>query len=153
MMKSSDNLEYVGFGARLVASLIDAFLFVIIIFPLLIAFYGDSYWSNEKMVEGPMDFLLSYIFPAVITVLFWFWKQATPGKMAFSAKIVDAKTGREPTIGQYVIRYLAYYLSTIPMGLGFLWVAFDPKMQGWHDKLAGTVVVRPRNRDTSVKFE
>jgi uncharacterized RDD family membrane protein YckC len=40
-------------------------------------------------------------------------------------------------------RYFAYYLSTILLGLGFLWIIWDPKKQGWHDKLAGTVVVRP----------
>lgn len=40
----------------------------------------------------------------------------------------------------------AYYVPAIPLCLGFLWVAFDSKMQGWHDKLAGTVVVRPTQR-------
>jgi uncharacterized RDD family membrane protein YckC len=37
--------------------------------------------------------------------------------------------------------------------LGIIWVAFDPRKQGWHDKLAGTVVVRPKNRGpVPVKF-
>lgn len=44
-------------------------------------------------------------------------------------------------------RYLAYYVSLIPFGLGFIWVAFDGRKQGWHDKLAGTVVVRKKNRE------
>jgi uncharacterized RDD family membrane protein YckC len=71
------------------------------------------------------------------------YKQATPGKMAMSLRVVDAVSGKKPSTGKLVGRYLAYYLSTIGLFLGFLWVAFDPKKQGWHDKLAGTVVVRP----------
>jgi uncharacterized RDD family membrane protein YckC len=63
--------------------------------------------------------------------------------MAIGARIVDAKTGGKPATSQLVIRYLGYYVSTIPLFLGLIWVGFDPRKQGWHDKLAGTVVVRP----------
>lgn len=96
-----------------------------------------------------MDFLLSWVFPAVAVVLFWVARQATPGKMAISAKIVDAISGNAPSTGQLIGRCLAYYLSTIPIGLGFIWVAFDKRKQGWHDKLAGTVVVRKKEREPS----
>lgn len=67
--------------------------------------------------------------------------------MAVSAKIVDAKTGNAASTGQLIGRYLAYYLSLVPFCLGFIWVAFDKRKQGWHDKLAGTVVVRKKNRN------
>ena len=153
MTEKQENLEYVGFWPRVGATIIDSILILIIIIPLLSAFYGATYWESEKFVEGPMDFLLSYVFPMVAIGAFWIMKKATPGKFAISAKIVDAKTGREPSIGQCIIRYLAYFLSTIPLCLGFIWVAFDPKKQGWHDKIAGTVVVRPKKRDSEVKFE
>jgi uncharacterized RDD family membrane protein YckC len=87
-------------------------------------------------------------------VLFWVYRQATPGKIAIDARIVDATTGEKPSTGQLIGRYLGYYVSTIPLLLGFVWVAFDPRKQGWHDKLAGTVVVRPKHRGpTPVKFE
>ncbi|WP_457599314.1 RDD family protein [Hydrogenimonas sp.] len=140
----SGELEYVGFWPRLGASLIDTILLGIITWPLLTMFYGESYWSSDKYIEGPMDFLLSWVFPAVAIVLFWIARQATPGKMAISAKIVDAKSGCVPSKGQLIGRYLAYYLSGIPFYLGFIWIAFDRRKQGWHDKLAGTVVVREK---------
>jgi uncharacterized RDD family membrane protein YckC len=76
------------------------------------------------------------------------YRQATPGKMAIGARVVDATTGGAPSTRQLVIRYLGYYVSTIPLLLGLIWVAFDPRKQGWHDKLAGTVVVRPKPRVT-----
>jgi uncharacterized RDD family membrane protein YckC len=82
------------------------------------------------------------VLPAVAIVLFWLFRQATPGKMAISAQVVDARTGGRLSLGQSVVRYLGYFVSTIPFGLGLLWVAFDPKKQAWHDKIAGTVVIR-----------
>jgi uncharacterized RDD family membrane protein YckC len=62
----------------------------------------------------------------------------------FFVKMVDADTGNTLSKGQAIGRYLAYYLALIPFGLGFLWVAFDKRKQGWHDKLAGTVVIRDK---------
>jgi uncharacterized RDD family membrane protein YckC len=62
--------------------------------------------------------------------------------MVVGAKIISAKTGEKPTTGQFVGRYFGYILSALPLFLGFLWAAWDPKKQTWHDKLAGTYVVR-----------
>ncbi|RUO26516.1 RDD family protein [Aliidiomarina minuta] len=138
------ELEYVGFWSRVGASFIDGVILIALTGPFLAYYYGAGYWEGEKLVYGPLDFLLSYVFPAVAVILFWIYKQATPGKMAISCKVVDDKTGQIPTTAQYITRYLAYYLAAVPMGLGFLWIAFDAKKKGWHDKLAGTVVVRPK---------
>ena len=100
-------------------------------------------------MQGPADFLINWLLPAVAIVLFWIYRQATPGKMAIKARIVDARTGAKPKPGQLMIRYLGYYVSTIPLGLGLIWVAFDPRKQGWHDKIAGTVVVRSKHSGRS----
>jgi uncharacterized RDD family membrane protein YckC len=142
-MKNS-NVEYAGFWRRTGAALIDTVLICIVLLPLLTAIYGWAYWESTEIVQGPADFLLSWVAPAVAVLMFWIVKQATPGKMAVSTRIVDAKTGNNPTTSQLVIRYLGYYLSMIPLFLGIIWVAFDRRKQGWHDKLAGTVVVRQK---------
>lgn len=136
--------EYIGFWPRVGAAIIDTLLMGVIIWPILTAFYGQDYWMTERIVAGPLDFLLSWVFPAVAVVAFWIARQATPGKMLISAKIVDAETGKAPSTRQYIGRYLAYYVSTLPLCLGLIWVAFDKRKQGWHDKLAGTVVIRVR---------
>ncbi len=142
MTKSESELEYAGFWIRLEATLIDGIIVLVVTLPILFSIYGSGYLTSEKFLLGPMDFFLNYVAPAIFTIVFWVYKSATPGKIIVHAKIVDAKTGKKPTLGQFVGRYLAYYLSAIPLGLGYIWVAFDPKKQGWHDKLAGTVVVR-----------
>ena len=67
--------------------------------------------------------------------------------MLIRAKIVDAETGGPITRRQAVVRYLGYYVSLFGLGLGFFWVGWDRRKQGWHDKLAGTVVVRSRRSE------
>lgn len=152
-MENSNDFEYAGFWIRVWASIIDTILLLLITMPILYAIYGPEYFASEKLLHGALDFVISYIFPAIAIVTFWVYRSATPGKILISAKIVDAKTGGKPTTGQLVGRYLGYYLSTIPLGLGLIWVAFDKRKQGWHDKLAGTVVIRNRKRGPEpVKF-
>ena len=137
------EFEYVGFWPRLGATIIDSVLLSMIIYPLLYTIYGNQYFTDDRFIAGGGHFLVSYVVPAIAIIAFWVYKSATPGKIAIRATIVDAKTGLQPSKGQLIGRYLAYYISTIPLCLGFLWISWDPKKQGWHDKLAGTVVVRP----------
>jgi uncharacterized RDD family membrane protein YckC len=66
--------------------------------------------------------------------------------MMLSLQVVDASSGEPLRVGQSILRYLGYFVSTIPLCLGLVWVAFDPRKQGWHDKIAGTVVVRSARR-------
>lgn len=150
------ELEYAGFWIRVGASLIDAVLIVAITYPVLYTIYGAGYFDDEAQgfLAGPADFLISWVLPAVASIVFWLKRQATPGKMALSLRVVDAKTGNTLSVGQSIGRYLAYFLSMLPLGLGFIWVAFDARKQGWHDKLSGAVVVRPSVSATRpVSFE
>lgn len=144
MALTAVEFEYVGFWPRVGASLIDTALVTLICVPLVTSIYGRSYWTSDTLVHGPADFLINWVLPAIAVLLFWVYRQATPGKMAISAQIVDAASGAKPTTRQLIIRYLGYYVSTIPLFMGLVWVAFDKRKQGWHDKLAGTVVVRKR---------
>jgi len=149
------NFEYVGFWPRVLASVIDTILICVVTFPLLRLIYGPTYFeqSGKHWIAGPADFLISWVFPALAVVLFWLYREATPGKMAIGARVVDAETGGVLSVGQAIGRYLGYYASIIPCFLGVVWVAFDPKRQGWHDKLASTVVIRPKNREAeAVRF-
>ena len=138
------DLEYVGFWLRVGAALIDTLLVLVVCLPLMAAIYGKDYWMSDELIRGPADVLINWVLPAIAIVVFWVYRQATPGKIAISARIVDAKTGAKPGTGQLIGRYAGYYVAMLPFMVGILWVAFDPRKQGWHDKLAGTVVVRPR---------
>lgn len=104
--------------------------------------YGESIFADQNTIHGPTNFIISYLFPAIASITFWIYKSATPGKMVLGLKIVDADTGGPCSTGQLIGRYLGYYVSLLVFFLGFIWVAFDKRKQGWHDKLAGTLVIR-----------
>jgi uncharacterized RDD family membrane protein YckC len=135
--------EYVGFWKRVVASVIDTLILLVVIVPLLLAIYGRDYMqrAQETGFAGGWDFLIQVVIPAVAVILFWKYRGATPGKMAISARIVDATTGGAPSTARLVGRYFAYIVSALPLFAGFLWIGIDRRKQGFHDKLANTVVV------------
>lgn len=144
--------EYAGFWIRTGASVIDSVLILAIILPLISVIYGPDYWLNESLIVGFWDVVLNYVLPAIAVIVFWSYKSATPGKMALRLVIVDARTGEKPSTAQFIGRYLAYYVSILPLFLGLIWVGIDKRKQGWHDKLAGTVVLRNKKPEP-VTFE
>ena len=135
---------YAGFLLRFVAVIIDSMLFAAIAAPVLHHFYGFEYWveKSPELSRGTPDRLMSWVFPAVATILFWVYRRATPGKMLFNLEVVDADTGSSVSTGRLILRYFSYFLSALPLCLGFIWVLFDKRKQGWHDKIAGTLVIR-----------
>lgn len=143
--------KYAGFWIRTVAAIIDTLLMIIIIAPVLTGIYGKEYWLSDSLIQGSWDVMFSYILPAIAVVIFWSYKSATPGKMLMKLTIVDAKTGGKPSTGQLIGRYLGYYVSIIPLCLGIIWVGIDKRKQGWHDKLAGTVVIRNNRSEPTEK--
>ncbi|UJJ33262.1 RDD family protein [Halopseudomonas maritima] len=143
--------QYAGFWLRFGATIIDSVIFGLVLMVPLTLIYGERYWIDETMVHGAWDVLLSYVVPFIATL--WFWRRflGTPGKMLLRLRVVDARSGEPLPLGQCVLRYIGYFVSALPLCLGFLWVAFDSRKQAWHDKIGGSVViVEPRE---PVRFE
>jgi uncharacterized RDD family membrane protein YckC len=139
---TSREPQYVGFWMRLLAFFIDSLILTVIIVLILIAIFGRNYL--QLSIQGKTlwaDILFQFVLPAVAAILFWRYRGATPGKMLISARIVDANAYGPPSTGKLIGRYFAYLVSMIPAFVGFLWIAFDKRKQGFHDKLAGTVVI------------
>ena len=141
-MEQIEKYEYAGFWIRTGATIIDTILIFAIIIPILTAIYGENYWASKTTFEDIWYILINYTLPAITVIIFWVYKSATPGKMALKLTIISEKTGNKPSTGQFIIRYLGYYISIIPLCLGIIWVGLDKKKQGWHDKIAGTIVVK-----------
>ena len=139
---TSREPQYVGFWMRLLAFFVDSLILTVVIALILIGIFGRNYL--QLSVQGKTlwaDILFQVVLPAVAAILFWRYRGATPGKMLISARIVDAKAYGPPSTGKLIGRYFAYLVSIVPLFLGFLWIAFDKRKQGWHDKLARTVVI------------
>jgi uncharacterized RDD family membrane protein YckC len=154
-------MHYATFNARALATLIDLILSVIIILPILSIIEGlfpqaainySEIKSAEdviKMSGGIFDYvffisvyqIIQMVIFGLVIISFWNRTGATPGKMLFSIKIVDAKTFGATTQKQNFIRFIGYIISFIPLMMGFLWIVFDKRKQSWHDKMADTVVV------------
>jgi uncharacterized RDD family membrane protein YckC len=85
------------------------------------------------------------LFLAIYGAVMWKLRGATVGGIVFDIQVVR-QDGREIDWITAAVRALSCFLSLAPAGLGFLWIAFDGEKQAWHDKIAGTVVVRTRKR-------
>lgn len=134
--------RYAGFWIRVLAGLIDvAIMGVVIVLPLSLI-YGAEYWEGEKFFAGFWDVILGYVVPFVGTIWFWLTFLGTPGKMMLKLRVVDAETGGRLTLAQAIGRYFAYIPAMAAFGLGLFWIGFSSRKQGWHDMLAGTVVMR-----------
>jgi uncharacterized RDD family membrane protein YckC len=116
---SEAALPRAGFWIRMAAILIDVLLVGIVTrmhdwFPVALAIYG---------------------------ALLWKLRGATVGDIIFGLKVVRADGGAMEWV-TVIVRALACFFSAVVVGLGFIWIAFDREKQGWHDKIAGTLVVR-----------
>jgi uncharacterized RDD family membrane protein YckC len=135
----SSSPDYAGFWARAAAFALDAIIVTVILVPLMVVVFGMRRVSLDP-AEHAWDFL-ALLCVGVAVIGFWRYCGATPGKIALGLRIVDAATGRPPTLLRLVMRYAGYVVSAFPLYLGFLWIAVDRRKQGWHDKIARTIVI------------
>jgi uncharacterized RDD family membrane protein YckC len=115
-------LPRAGFWIRMAALFIDALLIGVLL----------------KMVEQHhLELLVLAAYGAVM----WKLRGSTVGGIVFDLRVVRLD-GREVDWETAIIRALSCFLSLAVAGLGFIWIALDGNHQAWHDKIAGTVVVR-----------
>lgn len=131
-------VEYVGFWIRFGAAIIDSVVVWAISSVL-------SYFLLADIVGYRFSLLASiFLFP-IPWLYFWLFtgiKGQTLGKMAVGIKVVNAE-GYMPGLGTAALReVVGKFISIIALYLGFLWVIWDGRKQGWHDKIANTYVVK-----------
>ncbi len=147
------QVTYGGFWIRLVAYIIDAVIIFIPTFVIglvigLIAAASAgaaNNSSNANAIAGSGASVLVDLIAFVITVGYfvYFWGRGqTIGMRVFHLRVVDAVTGQPIGYGRAALRYLGYIISAIVCYIGLIWAAFDGRKQGWHDKIANTVVLQ-----------
>jgi uncharacterized RDD family membrane protein YckC len=95
---------------------------------------GISIWG--VLTFGVVGFLIG----SAIFVAFWALVGQTPG-MRFLSIHLDAGGSREIGLRRALRRIVAVPLSLLPLGLGFLAILLSPERRGWHDRIAGTMVL------------
>jgi uncharacterized RDD family membrane protein YckC len=95
------------------------------------AIIGSSAWLMA---------LFSTFFGFVYFIFFWVIAGFTPGKALPGLRVVRTD-GRPVNLARAVLRLIAYLIAALPLFLGFIWILFDNRRQGWHDKIARTYVI------------
>ena len=135
--------HYAGFWVRFLAVIIDAILLGILS-SVLVPFSGPQFTmtGNQIAVHAGSNAIGTLIGLAYFVGL-WVWRGQTVGMMAFNMRVVNVADGQKIDLLRGLLRYVGLIISIIPLFLGLIWAAFDARKQGWHDKIASTVVIRP----------
>lgn len=104
--------------------------------------FKDKILSGKFITKMLLNYFIQIGIFALYFIYFWIKYSASPGKMIAGQRIADAKNLEKPSKSQFIIRFFSMILSAAPLMLGFIWIFFDSKKQAWHDKIAGTVVVK-----------
>ena len=132
MVTVAPQQRYAGFWIRFFAALVDAV--IVGILQLIAGWLGAA-------ITSPLWLVLTALGVAYY-VSFTAWRGQTIGKMLLEIKVLDER-GNIPGIGKAFIReVIGKFISGIVLLIGYIWAAFDSRKQAWHDKIAGTYVVR-----------
>jgi uncharacterized RDD family membrane protein YckC len=132
-------MENIGFGKRLVAAIIDLFIFAIVVNLLQIFIFRNGFLSPREL--DAMKLLFSTLCGLAYYIIMWArFDGATIGKKILKIKIVN-DDGSTLTDQAVILRFAGYILSALPLLLGFLWIIWDREKKGWHDKIAKTRVI------------
>jgi uncharacterized RDD family membrane protein YckC len=147
------SMRTAGFWLRSVAFLVDAGMVALlatggaILVDLAVQIGGLISSAPEAGLEW-LDTTATSLLVVLIVLcyftLFVGFRGQTPGKMLLGLKVIRA-TGEEVRYGRALVRWVGQCLGLLPLGLGFLMIAFSRQKQALHDKLAGTYVIRLRS--------
>lgn len=154
------SIVYAGFWIRILAAVIDGIILGIIggviqFTTVFSGLFGAGFLAKEPgepsatagtLIIGTIIVMILVIIAIQIAYFVGLTSAygITIGKMVLGLKVVDT-TGQKIGFGKAALREIVgKWISGLVFGLGYLWVAFDDKKQGWHDKIAGTVVVKTR---------
>ncbi len=144
------GMRYAGFAIRTGAYLVDAailFAACLVAGPALGGFTHDTtvvVLGNPVVTQtvNPAFALFAFLLQAIYFIGFWSTGGRTPGMMLTHLRILRAADGRPIGLGAAVVRFVGLLIGFWVVFLGVIWVALDPRRQGWHDKMAGTFVVQ-----------
>lgn len=133
-----------GFWRRTGAYLLDAFVLGLVGYAagLLVGVIGVAMHMRQSDIDI-VGQLVGDVLGLAYFLYFWSAHGAgqTPGMRALHLRVIRTD-GQYMSVGRAFLRNIGLGISTIVVGLGLIWVAFDKNKQGWHDKIADTYVIR-----------
>lgn len=136
-------------GSRLLAYIADGILLAVVYTGLWLLggllFMGASSASNGSglLVGGGLVFFLALVLLGLLYFP-WFWARGgqTPGMRALRIRVVRDRDGGPVTWGSAFLRLIGYWINGMVLYIGFIWIFVDKRKRGWHDLIAGTVVIQ-----------
>ncbi len=161
------NEHYASFNRRMWAATIDSLLLMVFVVPFLewgfayiypvptgvdmlemerqladgFGAFWRSFYQSGLLTRWLADFTLQTILFFIGLGICWKKWSSSPGKMMLRMKIVDAETEMPMTDRQIMLRLVGYIVAVLPCLIGIFWISFNRRRQGWHDKMANTVVI------------
>jgi uncharacterized RDD family membrane protein YckC len=149
---AASQVRYAGFWIRFAAIFIDGLILFVAYFVIsfVLGFFIGfmvAMGGGSEMSTAQQNLLtaISWIVSLALNAGYFSYQWAggsTIGMRRFGLRVVDATTGGPIGLSRGFIRWLGYMLSVVVCYVGLIWAAFDPRKQGWHDKIANTVVVQ-----------
>jgi uncharacterized RDD family membrane protein YckC len=134
------GIEFAPHGERLVAYIFDILILGVAYFLALVIFGALSFAA--PLLGIPL-LILSFIFlPLVYFPWFWVRGGQTPGMRVFSLYVVRDRDGGTIGWGAAILRLIGYWINGLVFYLGYIWILIDKRRRGWHDLIAGTVVIK-----------
>ena len=132
---ATENQKYANFGLRLLAYLIDVVVIMIASSVISMAFAAMKLQAFGTLVGVVVAW--GYL------IYFTGSTGQTLGKKALGLKVVKVGTNQNPDyVTAFLREIVGRFISSLVLLLGYLWIIWDDKRQGWHDKIAGTVVIK-----------
>lgn len=125
-----------GFGPRLGAYLLDALITYLLAYAVAAVATTDSQVGTDNQ---PLLYALWIAAQVFYYAYCWSAGGRTIGYRATGLQVVR-RDGGDVGVGTALLRYVAYILCGLPIGIGFLWMLWDPRGETWAEKLTGTVV-------------
>jgi uncharacterized RDD family membrane protein YckC len=149
------GIEFAGHGGRLVAYILDGILVSVVVIAITILasaiFVGGLTVSPDgdtASVSGAavasvlLALLVIFIISLVYFPFFWARGGQTPGMRVFRLRVVRDRDGGRIGWGAAWLRLIGMWVSAFVFYLGFIWIFIDKRRRGWHDLIAGTVVIK-----------
>jgi uncharacterized RDD family membrane protein YckC len=138
------SFRYAGHGARLAAWVVDIFLMTMVTAALMAVVFAST---SGRVDEGALN-LFGAMGASLASTLylpfFWVVTGWTPGMRAFGLRVVRERDGGRVRPIPALVRLIGYSVDVLGLFVGFAWILIDRRRRGWHDILAGTVVIRER---------
>jgi len=139
--RAVETPRYAGFWVRVLAFLVDGIVIGIVVSALTVGRAGVITWDHWIELATWRSFVDTVASFAYFTL---FWSTLGGGRtigMRLLGLRVIGPDGNPVSYGTALLRWIGMIVSVAVVLLGLIWVAIDPRKQGWHDKIAATFVV------------